>query len=122
MIKDHEKFWAFLALGFAVLLLVAIVTVWPPEKDQVIRVVDSAVGGFLLALGAAANALFRIGTPGEEEQKKLTAETAKVVAEKMPDPPKPVQPVTVENPPSSPVPVEPATHDEAAEELPEYAR
>lgn len=59
MLRDHEKFWAFISLGLGVLLLCGAVTFHTPDKPEAIRIIDAAVGGFLLALGAAANALFR---------------------------------------------------------------
>lgn len=114
-LREHEKFWAFCLLGAAVLILVAVAMIWPPEKDAVVRVVDSAVGGMLLALGAASQALFRTN-----QADKDNAAAAKAIAESLPTPPQPVQ---IQQPPEVPVPVvvdEPAAL--AAEELPEYAR
>lgn len=65
-LKDHEKFWAFLALGFSVLLL-AILAIFYPLADGSgsQRILDAAMGGLLLALGGATNALFRLGTTSE---------------------------------------------------------
>jgi hypothetical protein len=63
MLKEHEKFWAFMALLIAVVLLVIAAQIWPPEKEIVARVIDAAVAGLMLALGAATNALFRSNTP-----------------------------------------------------------
>jgi hypothetical protein len=63
LLKEHEKFWAFSLLGFGVLVLVLVaVTLGNDAKDPVIRIVDAACGGFLLALGSAANALFRVNS------------------------------------------------------------
>lgn len=97
MLKEHEKFYAFLALGAAVLAIVALAVLYPPEKDQVIRLLDGALGGFLLALGAAANALFRVGTVGEESMKQAAGA---VIQQSQP-----AQPVTVVNTEAEPVPI-----------------
>jgi len=73
-IKCNEKFLSFMALLGAVLILVWWALSNPPEKDQVIRLLDGALGGLLLAFGGAANALFRIGTPEDQKLKAATAE------------------------------------------------
>ena len=62
MLRDHEKLIAFLALGAGTLVLVAMAVFFPPQDERIIRVLDTACGGFLLALGAATNALFRSKT------------------------------------------------------------
>lgn len=85
MLKDHEKLLAFGMLGAGVLIIVFISVVWPPENDQIIRILDTAVGGFLLALGSAANALFRISEDKAlnklvDKQRPLTGEAAAVEA------------------------------------------
>jgi len=61
--KENEKMLAFMMLGASLLALVAVVLIWPPDKDSVVRIVDAVSGGFLLALGGASNALFRSNTP-----------------------------------------------------------
>lgn len=82
MLKEHEKFWAFMALGFGVMALAGAAYVYPPEDGSgAQRIIDAAMGGLLLALGGATNALFRIRDPGENR-------------------------MTIENKPSDPVPVE----------------
>lgn len=101
-LKEHEKFYAFLVLGFDALLLVALAVLFPPEKDQVIRIIDSALGGFLLALGSAANALFRVGTPSEEEERRRRTEIVGAAIDKLPTSP---QPVTIHQPADEPIPV-----------------
>lgn len=69
MMKEHEKFWAFAMLGFGVMLLAVLAVVFPPEAEGTQRTIDAAMGALSLALGVAANALFRIREPGEEKVK-----------------------------------------------------
>lgn len=69
VLKEHEKFWAFLALGAGVLLIAFTSVIWPPANDGTQRILDAAMGALSLALGAATNALFRISEPGEKEVK-----------------------------------------------------
>lgn len=74
-LKEHEKLFAFLALGFSVLLLATLAYWHPPEDGSGgQRIIDNAMGGLLLALGGAANALFRINDPGE---KSVTVDNTK---------------------------------------------
>lgn len=98
MLREHEKFWAFMALGLGVLLLV-VLALWlgSSAKEPVIRIIDAAVGGFLLAFGSATNALFRIGSPGDERIKEVAAEQMQASL--------PPRPVTIEQPADEPVPV-----------------
>ena len=103
MLKEHEKFWAFVLLIFAVIGLAFMASMHTPEKDSAIRILDAAVGGLLLALGSASQALFRVSSVD-----KINAETAKTVAEKAPMAPQPVQPVTITQPADQPVPVQEA--------------
>lgn len=79
--KEHEKFWAFMALGFALLVLAVVANIWPTDNETAKQVMVAAVGAFSLALGAATNALFRIREPGESR-------------------------VTIDQPANQPVPVE----------------
>lgn len=106
-----EKFWAFSILIIAVLSVVITAQVWPPDKDSVVRIMDAAVGGLLLALGAAANALFRVSQKDTEEAvtARITAETNKTLTDKV-APPGP-QEVHVVNPPSDPANVQEAGGD-----------
>lgn len=68
MFKEHEKFWAFIALGFSVLFLATLAYFVPPEDQSgAQRIIDAAMGGLLLALGGAAQALFRIREPEERK-------------------------------------------------------
>lgn len=67
MLKEHEKFWAFLALGAGVLAIAGVSVIWPPANDGTQRILDAAMGALSLALGAATNALFRISEKGEKE-------------------------------------------------------
>lgn len=75
MLREHEKFWAFMALLIAIILVVGGAQIWPPEKDTVARILDAAVGGLMLALGAATNALFRSNTPAPSAEVPLHPET-----------------------------------------------
>lgn len=80
--KEHEKFWAFMALGFALLLLAVASIIYPPSNDGVQRVLDACVGAFSLALGAATNALFRIREEADKEVKVVnTPSEPAIVAE-----------------------------------------
>lgn len=93
MLKDSEKFLAFMALGAGVLILALLAFFNElPENSANMRIIDAALGGLLLAFGAATNALFRL-REGEEKH------------------------VTIDNPPSNPVPVERTTTSTG--ELPE---
>jgi hypothetical protein len=67
VLKEHEKFWAFLALGFGVLSIAMVSVIWPPDSEGTQRILDAAMGALSLALGAATNALFRISEKGERE-------------------------------------------------------
>lgn len=80
MLRDNEKFFAFLSLGAAILIIVGLAVFFPPADEKVSRILDSAVGGFLLALGGAANALFR-------SRSDVAAETvAQTALDKLPPP------------------------------------
>jgi hypothetical protein len=87
MLRDNEKFFAFLALGAAILIIVGLAVFFPPADEKVSRILDSAVGGFLLALGGAANALFR-----SRSDQAAEALTDKAV-DKLPPPTPEAQPV-----------------------------
>lgn len=69
-LKDHEKFWAFMALGFSVLLLAVLAVSFPTENETAQQVLTAAMGALSLALGAAANALFRIKEASEYQEKQ----------------------------------------------------
>jgi len=86
-LKEQEKFWALVILVVAVLILVAVAVLRPPEKDQVIRIIDAAVGGFLLAIGAATNALFRSNTPAPSMEVPLDPVTNQPNVTAPPPPP-----------------------------------
>lgn len=94
MMKDNEKFFAFMALGGGVLILALLAFFNElPENSANMRIIDGALGGLLLAFGAATNALFRIRDN------------------------EPTQDVNITNPKSDPVPVERTVLDTG--ELPE---
>lgn len=83
MFKEHEKFWAFALLGFGVMGLAVLAYFYPPtDGSGAQRIIDAAMGGLLLALGSAAQALFRIREPDERK-------------------------VQVDQPANEPIPVEP---------------
>lgn len=71
ILKEHEKFWAFLTLVLSVMGLASAAIIWPVIHEGTQRVIDAALGGLLLALGVAGNALFRI----REESDKVTTTT-----------------------------------------------
>ena len=94
MLKENEKLLAFMALGAGVLALALLAFFNElPENSANMRIIDAALGGLLLAFGAATNALFRIREADERS-------------------------VTIDNPPSNPVPTEEA-NPSATGELPE---
>ena len=86
VLKEHEKFWAFLVLIAAIVGLVFLASTFDrgAAADVVVqgklRIIDSSIAGLLAILGMAAQALFRIGQ-GEK--------------------------VTIDNKRSDPVPTEP---------------
>lgn len=70
MFKEHEKFWAFMFLGAAILILALTAAYIIPkygESETVKQLFVGAMGAFTLALGSAANALFRIRDPDERK-------------------------------------------------------
>lgn len=79
MLKDSQKFLAFVMLGGALLALAVIMYIRPladsTANSGVLQILNMIIGAFIGAFGAAANSLFR-------------------TADK----------VTVDNPPSDPVP------------------
>lgn len=68
--KEYEKFWAFMALIVSVMIIAMLAYFRPIEDGSGSqRILDASLGGLLLALGAAANALFRIRDGGDKEVK-----------------------------------------------------
>lgn len=109
MIREHEKFWAFIAL------LVAIVVISLPSLigdvgDVKLTLADKVIVGLIGVLGTVAGALF------SRSADKL-ADTVQQMAHSQSSPP--VQKVDVVNPPERPANVSEA---EPAVDLPEYAR
>lgn len=97
-LQEHEKLIAFLFLGFSVLLLAMTAYFYPPQdKSGAQRIIDAAMGGLLLALGAVCNALFRISN--STEQQAIADKTAAAITA---GPPVAVQ---VQQPIGQPVPV-----------------
>ena len=72
-IQAHEKLIAFCFLGASVVALATLVMFKTPENEMALGIVDAAVGGFLLALGGAANALFRSKSDDAAETALQTA-------------------------------------------------
>lgn len=101
--KENEKLISFMLLGAGVLILTCLVMYKTPENDAALRIVDAAVGGLLLALGAAANAIFRQGTQGEEAMRAAASE---LVNKNTP------QQTVVVNDKKDPIPVEGAPGDD----------
>jgi hypothetical protein len=90
MLKDHEKFIAFVLLGAALMALAVMLYLRPlpasASNNGVLQILNMIIGAFIGAFGAAAQKLFDA---------------------------KPPTTVTVDNPPDKPVPVqEPATDNE----------
>lgn len=99
-LKEHEKLIAFMFLGFSVLLLALLAYIYPPEdKSGAQRIIDAAMGGLLLALGGAGNALFRISNA--TEQQNIADKTALAIGQNQQQT---VQPVEVVNTSAEPVP------------------
>jgi hypothetical protein len=80
MLAEHEKFWAFCLLGFAIVVLTLVMIFFPPPEGSQ-RIVDAAVGGLLLAFGAATNALFR-----SKSETSASEDIAKTAIDKLPPP------------------------------------
>lgn len=98
LLKDHEKFIAFVLLGAALMSLAVMLYVKPlsdsAANSGVLQILNMIIGAFIGAFGAAAGKLF----------------DAKV---------------QISNPPDQPVPVAETPKPAAAsssEELPDYAR
>jgi hypothetical protein len=96
LLKEHEKFVAFVLLGCALMTLAVLLYIRPlPDSSAnsgVLQILNMIIGAFIGAFGAAAGKLF----------------DAKV---------------QISNPPSEPIPVVPQpAAAEPSEELPDYAR
>ena len=113
-LKEHEKFWAFAMLGGSVLLIAMMAYFYPPQDGSgAQRIIDAAMGGLLLALGSAANALFRISNA--TEQQAIGRETAKAMSERPP------METKIVNTEAQPIPTTESTKDKTPsdDELPE---
>lgn len=118
-LKEHEKLIAFLFLGFSVLILAILSYFWPPEdKSGAQRIIDSAMGGLLLALGAVCNALFRIANATEQQAIAEKTATAIGVNARSSGP----LPVVVDQSQSNPIPVSETEPAAAGGELPSHER
>ena len=63
------------------MILVSLALFFPPADERIVRIVDTACGGFLLALGAATNALFR-----SKSDTSATQDLAEQAIDKLPPP------------------------------------
>lgn len=97
-IKEPERLIAFLALLMGLLFVVSLLMFHTPSNEYVLRILDAAVGGLTLALGVAAQALFRGGEKDAEALRELAAAPAKTVV--------------VDQPPDKPIPVAPAPDED----------
>jgi hypothetical protein len=83
MLKDHEKFIAFVLLGAALMALAVMQYLRPlpasASNNGVLQILNMIIGAFIGAFGAAAQKLFDAKTPTT---------------------------VTLDNPPDKPVPVQ----------------
>jgi len=63
VVKNNEKFIAFILLGFALMTLAVLLYIRPiPDSSNnsgVLQILNMIIGAFIGAFGAAANALFR---------------------------------------------------------------
>lgn len=89
MLKEHEKFLAFLLLGFALTVFAVMLYVRPlpanAANNGVLQILNMIIGAFIGAFGASASKLFDAKTN-----------------------------VTVDNPPNQPIPTTDATSKDAA--------
>lgn len=115
-LKEHEKFWAFIALLLVVLLISLPSIIWTLD-DARVTLADKITGGLMGVLGVAAGLLFRHSTTEETLVKtnQTLADTAQTAA------PQPVQPVEVVNTPENPANVTEAVPGDDAG-LPESIR
>lgn len=88
MIRDHEKFWAFLLLVVAVVGL-ALVGILAAASEAQLRLLEKVSDGLLVVLGAAGMALFR-----HSQTEQGLVETNRTLAEKAPPPTVPLGEIT----------------------------
>lgn len=122
ILKEHEKFWAFVFLVVAILGLALLASTF--DKGTVatdlvmqakLRIIDATIAGLLTITGMAAQALFRVSSVDRQN-----AATFARTMDKVPEPEKKPQAVEVVNTPENPANVTEA--NAPAEDLPEYAR
>ncbi len=130
-LREHEKFWAFIILVAAILLLALLAILLGKGSNAVtdaqmmvlnakLRIIDVSIAGLIGIAGMAAQALFRVSSID-----KLSAETALEAARKLPEPIHATpQPVEVVNKPSDPVPTkaEAPVEEDSNAGLPESMR
>lgn len=112
-LKEHEKFWAFIALLIVVLLIGLPSLIWDLD-DARVTLADKTISGLMGVLGVAAGLLFR-----HSKTEENVAETTRVLAQQLPQPP---QAVEVVNTAENPAKVEETKPEEPTEDLPEHAR
>jgi hypothetical protein len=99
VIKDHEKFIAFMFLGIALLSLAVLIYIRPltdsTQNSGVLQILNMIIGSMIGAFGAAAGALLKSSTDT----------------------------VKVDQPASQPIPTtDSGPSPDAGEELPSYAK
>ena len=101
---ERDKFYAFALLGAGVMILALVAVFFPiPDGSGSQRIVDAALGGILLALGGASQALFRTSQVDADNAASLRSMTEK--APSMNEDAPAAIPVKVVQPPGEPVPV-----------------
>lgn len=125
ILKEHEKFIAFVLLGMALFAIAVMVYLRPPantlsQSGAGLAILNTIVGALTLAFGGAANSLFKISST---EKADIAAATATAMSSGPP------VPTTVEQPPENPIPVDTQHTDvlkdatiTPEDDLPDYAR
>ncbi len=126
LFREHEKFWAFVFLIVAVMLLVLLASTFDKDTKNAtdlvmqakLRIIDAAITGLLTITGMAAQALFRVSSV--DRQNAVTFERALSKVPEAAATPQPVQEVKIVNPPSDPANVTDAHGGD--EPIPDYAK
>ena len=101
MIREHEKFWAFIALLVAIISISLPSIIWELDESK-INLADKTIVGLVGVLGTVAGALFGRATEKLAEAAVVTAQTAAATQAANAAP----QQVEVVNTPEAPVPTE----------------
>lgn len=103
MIRDHEKFFAFVLIGAALLFLAVMLYKYPlvdsTANSGVLQILNMIIGALISAFGAASQALFRTG--GQAERQEIGQAAVNAIR----DGHQPL-PVSITNGPDERVPVE----------------